>query len=150
MPVQTERPIGEVIAEAQERIRADRQAERELVADLAILTRYDFDRALKGHNYGGGQRRQELNRLERTVGPDGVTIAYHAAGIRLPASMVERAGEPLTIAELRAAWDRVARPRIARLEREGYRRQTPGTRRTRDAWSHTATWLDVLEREGQA
>lgn len=142
---------GEAAA-ALERMRSEdreaRAAARASAAELAVLSVFDLHRAVLGHDYGGGQRRMETNRRERALEGDLVTLAYAAADVRLPESMIERAGEPLTAIELQAAWERVAEPRIRRVEREGYRRDTPGTRRTRKAWHHSRVWLDGrLKRE---
>lgn len=115
--------------------------DRELAAELAVLSVFDLQRSIKGHDYGGGQRRTELGRRERRLPGTAVTLAYHAAGVKLPESMLRDAGEPLTIDELRAAWETVGRPRLLRIERETYRRETPGTRRTLAAWREVQTWL---------
>jgi hypothetical protein len=132
-----------------DRMRADDAAKavaaRDLAAELAILTRYDGLRDLERHDYGGGQRRRELMRLERDLDANLVSLAYSAAGVTLPESMLARAGAPFTPAELRAAFERVGRPRIARIEREDYRRRTRATERTVRAWARTVRWLEGLE-----
>lgn len=143
-----DRTLSEVFASL-DRMRADdaekAAAARKRAAELAILTRFDLVRHSLGHDYGGGQRRTELGRIERDLEPDLVSIAYAAAGITLPASMLERAGEPLTAVELEAAYQRVGAPRVARVGRESYRRSTPGTTRTLRAWARLDAWLKGLE-----
>lgn len=144
---------AELLTAVQADIAARRQATRDAAAELAVLCVYDLQRELARHDYGSGQRTAELNRRRRalelggTYSDHGVTLAYAAAGVLLPASSVERAGAPLTAEELRAAWNRVALPRIARLAREPYRHGTPSSRRTRRAWDQAQTWLERLERE---
>jgi hypothetical protein len=111
---------------------------RALAAELALLTRYDMLRDLVGHDYGRGQRYSDLRRRERALGPNLVALAYHAAGVP---TAVDPILEPLTRDELVAAWQRVGRPRMARLAREGYRADTPASRRTLRTWQRTETYV---------
>lgn len=86
----------------------------ELVAELAVLERYDAEREIAGHDYGAGQRAAELMRRRRAL--EGVDRG-------LP-----------TDRELVFAFEKVARPRIARITREAYRKTTPATKRTLETW----------------
>jgi hypothetical protein len=101
---------------------------RTAAVELELLERYHSIRSLAGHDYGCGQRGAELSTLRRELfsrlGEDGY---------------LELREHPATDDELRNAFDRIARPRIARIYREDYRRSTPATRRTLASWG-------VLER----
>jgi hypothetical protein len=116
----------------------DRQRQREadkaakvarLEAERAILAGFDWRRGAAGHDYGGGQRHNELTRVEREL-------------IRLGGNpQAGDAGVPRE--DLEAAWGRIARPRYRRLQRENYRRSTQATRRTIAAWERYARALDL-------
>jgi len=127
---------------------SEQRAERRAAAELAVLCIYDLHRGLRGHDYGNGQRKGELNRRERALRGDAVTLAYAAAGVQLPESMLRDAGVPLTAAELVAAFDRVGRPRRDRISRrETYRAGTNGGRRSLRAWQDVQTFIDRAEAE---
>jgi hypothetical protein len=107
----------------------DTETNREKAADYVVLDRFDDLRRIAGHDYGVGQRRRELRRLEREL---------ESAGIR-PLSLTLNVAEgdrdlELTASELRAAFDRVSRSKRARLEAEDYRRSTSATRATVETW----------------
>lgn len=89
---------------------------RKLVAELELLTMYDSMREARGHDYGGGQRRAELQRRRLFLRERGLE------------------GETPTGPELVEAFERVGRPRLERLATEGYRANTPATFRTRMTW----------------
>lgn len=101
---------------------------RRLAAELEILGRFDAMRQSAGHDYGAGQRAAELGRRSRAL--DG----------RDPLCKLE----PPTDAELVAAFERIAQPRIARLVTESYRSQTPATKRTIETWRRLARRIDSL------
>jgi hypothetical protein len=109
----------------------DEAAHDELVARLAdwtVLVTFDKVRSALGHDYGAGQRRAEIARADARY-----TAALRAASQHYQAPD----GRELSRVDLEAAWRRIARPRIRRLEREDYRGGTPATRRTRTAWAIT-------------
>lgn len=96
------------------------------LADYVVLDRFDTLRARAGHDYGNGQRGTELRNLRlelATLVPGTESYAF---------------AELVTAIECREAFDRVSRPKIARLEGESYRRDTPATRRTRETWYRLA------------
>lgn len=93
------------------------------VAELALLRRFDDMRRAAGHDFGAGQRARELARLERDL--DRAAGGWRALEAEL---------EAVTRAELAAAFERIGRPRMRRLELEGYRRETPATVRTMRTW----------------
>jgi hypothetical protein len=95
---------------------ADRLAE--LAAEYAVLDAFDLLRRHAGHDYGAGQRGAELNRRRWTLEARGIDVAPAALDYALD----------------RAAFERVARPRIRRIEAESYRRETPATKRTLQTW----------------
>lgn len=92
------------------------RSNRELLAELEILTTYDAIRQSRGHDYGGGQRAAELRRRRQSVEPN--------------------LGEPLTVDELADAYDRVGRPRLERLERDAF--GTASSNRSIAAWRTVA------------
>lgn len=128
---------------------------RELAAELAVLFLFDTARHAAGHDYGRGQRAHELNRRERELdaietGGGYGTLAYRGAGIREVDAYVYRGGkrvdlEELTPAELRAAYERVAIPRLARIGAEGYRAGTQATKRTVATWDRVGRGLHGFE-----
>lgn len=104
---------------------------RERAADYRVLDRFDTLRRRAGHDYGAGQRTRELRNLR-------VELSMLAPGTELE-------GFELTPAELRAAFERVSAPKIARLKGEGYRSHTPATMRTRETWNRLARELGTDE-----
>lgn len=90
---------------------------RELIAELELLELYDRLRARLGHDYGGGQRRAEIHRRRLYLRERGV----------------ERV-TPADVHEVAAAFERVGRPKVRRLEVESFRKRTPATHRTATAW----------------
>ena len=76
---------------------------RERLADYHVLAAYDARRVGRYGDMARSRRGRELDRLARALTHDGVPIDL---------------GAKLTRAELAAAFDRVARPRIRRLMRE--------------------------------
>jgi len=87
-------------------------------AELEVLELYNGARIYAGHDFGAGQRYAELVRRRRELEGDWETLATPVP----------------TAEELALAFERVARPRIARLEAETYRRETPATRRSLATW----------------
>lgn len=126
-------PSWSEIFEAQDR-RREAEAEKavtiaRLEAEVAILTGFDWRRGAAGHDYGGGQRSNELIRRRREL-------------IRLGGN--EHAGDAgVPRDDLVAAWGRIAVPRYRRLQRENYRRSTQATRRTIAAWERYARALNL-------
>jgi hypothetical protein len=131
-----ERSLAETMARALNDDEA--KPERELrakAADYRVLDRFDTLRSRAGHDYGAGQRTRELRNLRRELEGYGLRLAEEDRTLV----------EPLTPAELRAAFDRVSAPKIARLEAEAYRAHTPATTRTRETWERLANELTILE-----
>lgn len=110
--------------------------------ELAILDRFDDVRRDLGHDYGNGQRASELMRRRRELQHS--RFAVLAEWPRLDAVLQEleldgdRRGD-----ELGAAWARVARPRLERIAAEDFRRSTPSTQRTLEAWRELAAELEL-------
>lgn len=98
------------------------ETETELRAKMAELYIVDLFDTLRPahHDYGAGQRASELIRRRREVEALGGSTYPDPSAFELD--------------ELVGAFDRVARPRIARLDRENYRAATAATRATRDGW----------------
>lgn len=96
----------------------DRQAK---LAELEILERYDAMRERAGYDYGSGQRGAELMRRRRELDVEAPVYGESRRGV--------------TMQELAAAFERVGRPRMARVAKEGYRSNTPTTTRTRATWA---------------
>lgn len=121
--------LSELVARRNQR-EADKAAKiARLEAELAILAGFDWRRGGAGHDYGGGQRANELQRVRREL-------------IRLGGN--ENAGDAgVPRADLEAAWARIARPRYRRLQRENYRRSTQATRRTIATWERYARALNL-------
>lgn len=107
----------------------------ELAAERAVLHAFDLKRRAAGHDYGCGQRWRELVRRQRELESRCVTSSRSAYEL-------ERDASP---AELLAAFERVARPRIRRIEAEDYRRSTPSTQRTLRTWRRIGAELEALE-----
>lgn len=108
----------------------------EKVAELEVLERFDAKRQAAGHDYGAGQRASELSRRRNEL----VGLGLRAGGEDDP---------ELTPAELLAAFDRVAGPRIKRLIAEDYRRGTPATKRTIMTWRRLSADLRAAD-EGRS
>jgi hypothetical protein len=101
----------------------DDAAHDELVARLAdwtLLVTFDEARSPLGHDYGSGQRRAALAR-----------VVGYSAPLEAPDDLA------LTDGDREAAWQRLGRPAMRRLEREEYRSRTPATRMTLMAWHRT-------------
>lgn len=96
---------------------------RERLAELEVLERFDTLRQLAGHDYGSGQRAAELLRRRLELRSCGII----AGGAR-----------DAEAAELADAFERVGRPRMRRLELEGYRAGTPASSRTLETWRRVA------------
>lgn len=96
-------------------------------AEYAVLDHYDAVRQALGHDYGNGQRHAELIRRGREL-----ERLEAAAGDAAPAL-----NAPGAYDAARQAAERLLRPRLRRLDREGYRAATPATRRTRTALEAT-------------
>jgi hypothetical protein len=105
----------------------------ELAAELKLLREYSYVRTTRGHDYGCGQRHAELSRRQRRL--EELTARELKSAYAL-----ER---DVTPDELRAAFARIAAPRIARINREDYRRSTPATRRTLEAWRLVDRWVNA-------
>lgn len=101
---------------------------RELIAEREILDRFDTLRRSLGHDYGAGQRARELRNREREL--DRLDPLHNEP--------------PVTDAEIVAAFERIAPARIARIDREDFRRSTPATKRTIQAWTRLAGRIDEL------
>lgn len=97
-------------------------------AELWILETFDEIRHAKGHDYGNGQRNAELSRRRRE---------HSSRRIGANVLSVPLADRVIRADELDAALRRIAKPRLARVDGEGYRRDTPATFRTRSAWVET-------------
>lgn len=108
---------------------------RAKLAEYAVLDRYDDQRAIRYGDMASSRRGRELGRLAREIrelswhDTADAELRHFHGGADLPA---------ITDDELRAAFERVARPRIARLKRESYRAGTRYTRATWDAWQTVA------------
>lgn len=105
------------------------------LAELVLLERFDTFRAGRGHDYGGGQRATELGRRRREL------RRWDRLGHE-PLSSTVAAGV-VSLDELVAAWERIARPRRKRAE---LARATASTRRTRAAWDELEAELAVARR----
>lgn len=104
---------------------------RALLAEYNVLAAYDRRRFVLYGDMASTRRRRELNRIGDALVAAGAPVD---ADGRLPAS---------THAELVLAWDRVARPRIRRVEREQYRHATKYTQATIAAWRDVARALNI-------
>ena len=124
------------VLERADRQRAEEAAKvRRLAAELAVLVEYDENRSYLGHDYGGAQRLKELNRRRTELGR---LTRFGDAGVDPYRVTIRNVG----VSELRDALERIAHPRMARLDRETYRRETPAGRRARQAWDRTVTAVD--------
>lgn len=120
-----------------------RRRVRELAAELEVLDLYDALRS-GWFDYGGGQRAAELSRRRRELDAAADTALHFdrdsAATSRFEyLDELDVAGDPT---ELLAAFERVARPRMRRLERESYRHGTKATNRSVATWRRTLTILE--------
>lgn len=97
----------------------------ELVAEYRLLKEFDTVRARLGHDYGCGQRAHELWRYNRLLAERGIEV------YDLPEVSKE---------EIELAFVRVGQPKVGRIEREDFRRSTPATKRTLQAWRTVETW----------
>lgn len=88
-----------------------------LEAELVVLDEFDEARYQAGHDYGNGQRKSELMRRRREV--------RRLGGREYPTR------DDVDVDELNMATERLLRPRLKRVQREDFRRQTPSTTRTR-------------------
>lgn len=104
---------------------------RAKLAEYHVLDEFDVVRSRAYGDMAGSRRRCEINRRADRLIELGVALGDDG---RLPTP---------TRDELRAAWGRVAAPRIARLERETYRSNTKYTRATRQAWTDTFRRLEL-------
>lgn len=102
-------------------------ATRKLLAEYLMLDEFNDYRHSLGHDYGNGQRNDELmrRRNELTSYEHGVTHG----------ELREVVLDEFTADELTEAFRTIAVPRIERLERENYRRTTTATTRTLKAWA---------------
>lgn len=108
------------------------------LAELAVLEYFDSERRRAGHDYGAGQRIREIRRYRRELETMGeLPIGYGLA--------IESTSE-VTTDELASAFERVARPKIARIEAEDYRRSTPATKRTLGTWRRVGGEISRRER----
>lgn len=109
---------------------------RRLVAELAVLDRYDLHRRTAGHDYGAGQRVAELRRRGR--------VLRDRYGMQGSLSSHELAAQ-VTGAELLAAFERVGRPRWERVQADEARffprGETPASTRTRRVWARVERWV---------
>jgi hypothetical protein len=104
---------------------------RSALAEYNVLAAYHRKRQLRYGDMAHSRRGRELDRLAKRVVDAGVHVGPDG---HLPAS---------TRDELVAAWDRVARPRIARVRRETFRADTKYSRATLAAWADTARILNI-------
>lgn len=95
------------------------------LAEYHVLAAYDLNRGVRYGDMAATRRRGELNRLADALIDAGVPVDRTG---HFPSS---------TPAELADAFDRVARPRIRRVERESFRHGTRYTRATVEAWRVT-------------
>jgi hypothetical protein len=91
---------------------------RDQLADFALLHLYDQTRRALGHDFGVGARYGELDRRKRAL----VSVDCFD-------------GQPIiTVAELKAAFERVGRKRLRRAERDAEMYGSTGARQTFAAW----------------
>lgn len=100
--------------------------QRERLAELRLLERFDRIRLSLGYDFGNGRRANELSRRR----------------LELDATVALLAG-PLEPAELAAAYNRIGRLRHERAHRDALCYGTPGCRRTREAWRRLHVGLAV-------
>lgn len=80
--------------------------------------------------------------VEGLVAPAPPATTYRTEdGVELATG--DRHGAELELVELRAAFERVGRPKLQRVLAESYRANTPASRRTRQAWIDTAVELGL-------
>lgn len=125
-------------ADALDRMREESRLEAEaliaLEAELWLLERFDMLRRVKLDDYGKGQRHRELARLRNDLERRGGRRYFAGTRDEL---------RTLNADDVAAAWDRIARPRIARLRRETYRSSTRPTRMTLAAWADLQRELEA-------
>lgn len=97
---------------------------RRLAAELVVIEAFDAVRQAAGHDYGCGQRGAELMRRRAALEAAGLS----ARNLREPELV------PPTELELELAFAKIGRPRMRRLELEGFRHHTPSSRRTIETW----------------
>ena len=103
----------------------------ELLAEYNVLATYDLIRSVKYGDMANSRRGREIDRLAGELIDAGVPVGRDG---HFPTSSVE---------DLAAAWQRVARPRIARVTREEYRHASRYTRATVEAWRMTRVRLGL-------
>lgn len=131
----TEPTIIDLLDGMAERRRVAVEAYRRRAAELEVLEAYDEIRHAKGHDYGGAQRDRELRRRRAEL-EDLAAVARYTVPGREPADVTVTAGD------LEAALERIATPRMARVDDERSRRATAATRRTRLAWDELVRRID--------
>ena len=99
------------------------------LAEYHVLATYDRLRSMRYGDMAALRRGRELDRLADALIDAGVPVDRRG---QFPTSDLD---------DLRAAFERVARPRIRRIEREDYRHGTYYTRATLQAWR--ATWMEI-------
>lgn len=102
----------------------------QLAAELKLLRAYDRQRALAGHDFGSGQRARELSRRQRE-------LEYLTSRSSRSAYELER---DVPLVALTAAFWRIGKPRLNRVQREHHRWNTPATKRTLAAWVAIGRW----------
>lgn len=102
---------------------------RQKLAELAVLEQFDILRQATGHDFGAGQRAAELARRRRELRHPGSIDVTDTLGA--------------TAEEMAEAFERVGRPRLARIEREDFRRHTAATGRTFAAWTRLERRLAI-------
>lgn len=118
------------------------QEDLERAAELAVLHAYDVRRPAAGHDYARARREGEIARLERELERSagrGVSLDVNV-GLELTWRALVTVGvedprrvkaEPLPADLVAAAFERVARPRMKRLETQP---DGGGTRRSLATW----------------
>lgn len=102
---------------------------RAKLAEYHVLVAYDLARCVRYGDMAGGRRGREINRRADALIDAGVPIDRSG---HFPSS---------TDAELDAAFERVAMPRIRRIARESFRHNTRYTQATIAAWNVTRAKL---------
>jgi hypothetical protein len=108
-------------------------ATRTLACELAVLEWFNTARVIQGHDYGAGQRAGELRTRRFDPAVRRLADEHFLAAHGLPVDDARPADGLLPADELHAAAERLLRPRLARIEREAYRRDTPASRRAATA-----------------
>lgn len=95
------------------------------LAEYHVLSAYDLARIVRYGDMAGSRRGREINRRGDALITEGVPVNGEG-------------GFPVvTVDELAAAWQRVAVPRIRRVESETFRSDTKYSRATLEAWRAT-------------